>query len=238
MRAPKHGKGLPAMNETALPLGKGLQHKTIASAATAELRRRILSGELAAGTQLRQGALAEELGISRIPLREAFLQLEAEGLVKINAHRGAIVSELTLEEIDELFELRAAIEPMLLQRSAPRLTTKDFARLRSLLDEYTLELRRENVRRWGELNAEFHHLLYRHAERPRAMLLVENFLQECDRHTRIQLSLSGAMERAEDEHRDLLRLCEEQRFEEAVELLRRHVLNVAASLKGFVAASG
>ena len=89
------------MTDDSKRLGKSLEHKTMAAAATAELRRRILEGTLPAGAQLRQSNLAEELGISRIPLREAFLQLEAEGLVRINAHRGAIVSTLTREEVDE-----------------------------------------------------------------------------------------------------------------------------------------
>lgn len=222
------------MSAPAHPIGKGLQHRTIAGAATAELRRRILAGEIVAGAQLRQGALAEDLGISRIPLREAFLQLEAEGLVRIQAHKGAIVAKLTFDEIDELFDLRASIEPGLLRRSAPHLSQDDFQRLHALLDEYTQELRQENVQRWGELNAEFHRQLYRHAGRPRSIALVENFLQECDRHTRIQLSLSGAMERAEDEHRDILRLCETGEFERACDVLRDHILNVAASLKLFI----
>lgn len=226
------------MSETGFPRDqpedRRLQHKTVAGAATAELRRRILQGEIAGGTQLRQGALAAELGISRIPLREAFLQLEAEGLVRINAHKGAVVAELTGDEIDELFELRAAIEPMLLKHSAPLLDEEDYRRLGALLDEYTHEMRTENVPRWGELNTEFHRLLYRHAARPRSIALVANLLQECDRHTRLQLSLSGAMGRAEEEHRLLLTLCREGRISEAAKLLRAHVLHVATSLKSSI----
>lgn len=226
------------MAADAQPIRKGLQHKTLAEAVTAELRRRILDGEIPAGMQLRQGALAEELGTSRIPLREAFLQLEGEGLVKVNAHRGAVVAQLSSEQIDELFELRATLEPLLLRHSAPMLTAEDYSGIDALLDEYTHELRLQNVRRWGELNAAFHRQLYRHARRPRAMALVENFLQECDRHTRIQLSLSGAMERAEEEHRELLRLCRSGQVEQACETLRSHILNVAASLKRFIGQDG
>ncbi|MBS7695972.1 MULTISPECIES: GntR family transcriptional regulator [unclassified Chelatococcus] len=216
--------------------GNVLNHRTMAQGATEELRRRILDGELRSGEQLRQAALAEELGISRIPLREALVQLEAEGLVRINAHRGAVVSELTSEEIDELFDLRAAIEPMLLKRSAPKLSREDFARIRALLDEYDRELDDANVRRWGELNAEFHRLLYQHADRPRSMSLVVNLLQECDRHTRVQLSMTGARSRAEEEHREILRLCEERQFTAAARLLTSHILHVSASLNALARA--
>ena len=99
-------------------VGNEIRHVTMSAAAADKLRRRILDGTLPAGFQLRQDLLAEELGISRIPIREALVQLEAEGLVRIIPHRGAVVSELSLSEIEELFELRALIEPHLLRRSA------------------------------------------------------------------------------------------------------------------------
>lgn len=222
------------MTDDSKRLGKSLEHKTMAAAATAELRRRILEGTLPAGTQLRQSNLAQELGISRIPLREAFLQLEAEGLVRINAHRGATVSTLTREEVDELFELRAAIEPVLLVRSAPHLTSQDYARLHALLDDFSEALHSGDVRRWGEFNAEFHRLLYHRADRPRFMALAANLLQECDRHTRTQLTLTGAMERAEDEHAEILRLCEARRIDAAAALLKDHILHVQRSLQAIV----
>ena len=208
------------------------------AAATAEaLRQRILDGDFPAGHQLRQDALAEEFGVSRIPIREALVQLEAEGLVRIVPHRGAVVSELSVEEIEELFELRALIEPRLLSRSASHLTDEDFAALDRILAEYSAELRARHVARWGELNTEFHARLYSHAARPRSQALVQRFLVECDRHTRLQLSLAGGMERAESEHAELVRLCRAGRKAEACALLRRHILNVGQSLVAFLRAS-
>ena len=111
MTAPAEGEA-PAVR-------KGLGHRTIAAAAADELRRRILDGSYPGGRPLRQDALAEEFRISRIPVREALLQLEAEGLVRILPHRGAIVSELSIEEIEDIFELRALLEPRLLRRPVP-----------------------------------------------------------------------------------------------------------------------
>ena len=218
------------------PIGKGFRHKTMSAAAADELRRRILDGEFPAGFQLRQDVLAEQFGVSRIPLREALVQLEAEGLVKIVPHRGAVVSELSLAEIEELFELRALIEPRLLRRSAARLTAADFEQLRQILDQYSAELRAEHVHRWGEMNTQLHMLLYRHAEQPRSMGLVANLLQECDRHTRLQLSLTDGMERAEREHAEIVRLCADGRIEEASGLLQAHIDNVGRSLLSFLGA--
>jgi Transcriptional regulators len=220
------------------PLRKTVQHRTIAAAVAAELRRRILDGEIPAGSQLRQDALAAEFAVSRIPVREALMQLEAEGLVKIHPHRGAVVPELSLTEIDELFELRLLLEPRLLAASAPRLTDGDYTRLDDILDEYSDELRARHVSRWGELNRAFHLLLYSRADKPRTASIVANLLQDCDRHTRLQLTLTGGMERAEAEHAELVRLCRAGRIDEACELLRAHIENVGRALRRFLEQRG
>jgi DNA-binding GntR family transcriptional regulator len=216
------------------PAQKSLQHRTIAAAVAENLRHRILDGDFKAGFPLRQDALANEFGVSRIPIREALMQLEAEGLVKIHPHRGAIVSELSTEEVQELFELRSLLEPRLLKASARHLTHNDYEKLNHILQEYSAELRANHVRRWGELNTEFHMLLYRHAGKPRALAIVANLLQECDRHTRLQLSLTDGMKRAETEHAELLRLCESGRITDACSLLEMHIEEVGRSLQVYI----
>lgn len=213
---------------------KGLGHTTVASAAADELRRRILDGLYASGMPLRQDALAEEFGISRIPVREALLQLESEGLVRILPHRGAIVSELSVGEVEEIFELRALLEPRLLRQSAPKLTESDFAALRAMVAEFEQALRTGPVGRWGELNTAFHLRLYGAADRPRTLGLVSTLLREADRHTRLQLTYTDGRARAEQEHTELLNLCEAGRYRDACALLRAHIDNVGRTLAGFL----
>ena len=104
----------------------GLAYKTRTEFVVDAIREKILKGEVKAGQPLRQAALAEELDVSRIPVREALLQLEAEGLVKFQAHKGAIVTELNAAHVDELFELRAMLESDLLARSIPNMNPEDF----------------------------------------------------------------------------------------------------------------
>src|SRR5688572_3927025 len=113
-----------------------VQRQTIASQALEALRTQILRGHFPDGEALRQDALARQLGVSRIPIREALRQLEAEGLVTFTPHRGAVVSKLSLEEIDEVFELRAETETGLLRRAIPHLTTEHFKRLDEILIRY------------------------------------------------------------------------------------------------------
>ncbi len=215
---------------SARPAPDRLRHRTMAAAVADSLRQRILNGELPPGVQLRQDALAEEFGISRIPVREALLQLEASNLVKIVPHRGAVVSGLSPEEVEDIFQLRAQLEPQLLVLSAPHLTTSDIQDLHALSREYSHALAAGEVLRWGELNRRFHLDLLRHADRPRSLAIVSGLLQDCDRPTRIQLSNPGDIARAEQEHAQILELCEARKVEAAADLMRAHIEHVGRSL--------
>lgn len=219
-----------ARRTTGLSSPDGLRHRTVSAAVAEALRQRILSGNLAPGFQLRQDALAEEFGISRIPIREALLQLEAGGLVKIVPHRGAVVSGLSVEEIEDVFQLRVSLEPQLLILSARHLTQEDFAELRALRDEYSAALAAGQVEHWGELNRRFHLGLLRHAGRPRSLAIVAGLLQDCDRPTRLQLSVTGDVARADMEHTTILDLCEAGEIVAAANLLRIHVEHAGGSL--------
>ncbi|OCP35180.1 GntR family transcriptional regulator [Ensifer sp. LC163] len=212
-------------------VAKGLKHKTMASAAAEEIRNRIVSGDYPPGSQLRQDGLAEDLGMSRIPIREALVQLESEGLLKILPHRGAIVVQLTADEIEELFNMRLLLEPFLFKRSAPLLTRDDLNALHQIQTRYANSIDKLDMDAWNELNTEFHLCLYRHARSPRIVLTVQTLLAECDRHTRIQLStIHGDREKAVREHAELLRLCEQGAFEEGARLMYEHIDHIRGGL--------
>ena len=198
------------------------------------MRQRILDGFYPEGFQLRQDALAADLGVSRIPVREALTQLEAEGLVRIVPHRGAVVSDLSVDDIEDLFALRTWMEPRLLRRSAPRLTAADHETLQGLLAEYSEAMRTGDPRRWGELNTEFHMLLYSRANHTRSMAIVATLLQASDRYTRIQLSFTDGRKRAEREHAQLASLCRRGKVSEASALLTQHIRHVGKVLADFL----
>lgn len=213
------------------PIGKSMKHKTMAAAAADELRSRIMRGVFSPGQQLRQDTLAAEFGMSRIPVREALFLIEREGLVKILPHRGAIVVQLSADEVDELFNMRVLLEPFLLARSAPHLTANDFKSLNKIQARYVEATNRNNADGWNKVNTEFHLELYKHANSPRILGTVHNLLTECDRHTRIQLlGIEGDQARSVKEHAELLRLCEEQKFPQACDLLRAHIEHIRSGL--------
>lgn len=215
-----------------------LKHRTLSAAIVDRLRQAILAGTYPAGTQLRQDAMAETYGVSRIPVREALFQLEAEGFVRIVPHKGAIVSELSLDEINDVFDLRRLLEPRLLSQSVPRFAEADFAALDAIQVRFETAIAAGDVAQWGVINAEFHMALYTRARQPRTQSIVAALLQTSDRYTRLQLSSTAAMGIAEQEHAELIRQCRAGRFDEASAYLVGHIEAVRADLLRVVARSG
>ncbi len=213
-----------------------LKVRTITGAIFNRLRAEILDGKFLPGAPLKQDLLANSFGVSRIPVREALLQLEAEGLVRIVPHKGAIVTSISRDEIEDVFDLRMLLEPRLLERSAPLLDDDDFDLLGRIQSEFVLAVERGDTARWGALNADLHMALYAKATTPRTMSIVAGLLHTSERYTRIQLSSRVAWERARAEHADLVHLCREGETEAACDLLRRHIDTVRHDLAGLVEA--
>lgn len=211
-----------------------LQRQTVASMTLDAIRDGILHGAYTEGEPLRQDALADELGVSRIPIREALRQLETEGLVTFNPHRGAIVSSLSLAEIEEVFDLRASIEPDLMRRAMPRLTSHQLDQADDVLDRYAVALRTGDVAKWGELNWQFHASLYAPAERPITMSIVQRLHQQSDRYLRMQLALTHGETRANEEHRAIAAAARAHDTKRACQLLRDHVAGAGRSLIVFL----
>jgi len=216
---------------TVLPI----QRQTLTSMTLSALRERILHGTYPEGEPLRQDALAEELGVSRIPVREALRQLEAEGLVTFNPHRGAVVSTLSLGEIEELFELRSQIETELLRRAMPNVTIEAVTRAKEILDAYETALRNGEVASWGTMNWQFHSTIYAPANRPFTMGVAQKLHQQCDRYLRMQLALTHGETRANDEHRGILAAVKKRDAKRAVQLLRDHIVGAGVALRDFLA---
>jgi DNA-binding GntR family transcriptional regulator len=207
-----------------------IQRQTIASMTITALRERILRGDYPDGEPLRQDAIADELGVSRIPVREALRQLEAEGLVTFSPHRGAVVSTLSLEEIDELFELRADIETDLLRRAIPKMTPEQLDRATEVLDEFQEALGASEASRWGPLNWHFHAALYAPANRNFTMGVLQKLHQHSDRYFRMQVLLAHGGIRANDEHRAIVAAVARKDVKGATQLMQSHILGAGASL--------
>lgn len=208
--------------------------QTVASMTLEALRDGILHGTYPEGEPLRQDAIADDLGVSRIPIREALRQLEAEGLVTFTPHRGAVVSTLSLAEIDEVFSLRADIEADLLRRALPRLSADDIARADAILDGYDRALTTGDVGNWGAFNWQFHATLYAPAARPVTMGIVQRLHQHADRYLRMQLALTHGESRAATEHRAILAAVRHRDGRRATQLLKQHITGAGRRLLDFL----
>jgi DNA-binding GntR family transcriptional regulator len=211
-----------------------IRRQTITTLTLEALRERILRGDYPEGSPLRQDALAADLGVSRIPVREALRQLEAEGLVTLSPHHGATVSTLSIGEVRELFEIRALIETDLLRRAIPHLSPADLDRADEILERYETAFRAGDVATWGELNWQFHAVLLTPAGRPLSMGLVESLQNQSDRYIRLQLSLSSAQSRANYEHHSIVDAIREGDTDRACALLSAHINDAGLSLLDFL----
>jgi DNA-binding GntR family transcriptional regulator len=210
-------------------------YKTRTQLVVETLREKILSGEFKAGESLRQAALATELNVSRIPVREALLQLEGEGLVVFEPHKGATVTELNAKHVDELFELRAMLEGNLLAASLPLLTSEKLEEASDILAQLDKALGKENAANtWSALNSRYHNCLYSAANRPQTQDLVNTLNKNADRYIRMHLLWAGGISKAGPEHNQLLAYCKTGDIDEAVGVLKHHILSSRDEIKAFL----
>lgn len=212
------------------PAGR-LIRRTAVDLVTDELRSRILSGALAPGVALRQEALAEELGVSRIPLREAIRVLSSEGLVDVLPHRGAYVSMLSGSEVEEFFELRSRLEPWLMEIAATQIDAADLDRAEAMVTRMDTA----DDSQWGQLNWQFHELLYRGANRPQALDIVRTLHEKSERYFRFQIVHPTIRQQAHQEHMNIVSLCRQRNAAGAREALEAHIAEAATQILSIVA---
>ena len=205
-------------------------HKTRTQLVVEAIREKILSGDIKAGEPLRQAALAEELNVSRIPIREALLQLEAEGLVNFEPHKGATATILSSAQVDEVFDLRALLEADLLKYSIPHLTADDFTEAEDIIEQME-NVDKDAKNSSGDLNYRFHNILYSKANRPQTAELADALIKNSLRYVRMHLMLAGGGDTAQNEHRELLQLCQHGELKKACKFLQKHIIKAKNDIK-------
>lgn len=153
-----------------------------------KLRNAIIDGSLPSGTALRQQELATLFGVSRMPVREALRQLEAQSLLRVETHKGAVVAPLITEDAVDAYALRILLESEALRLSIPLLDADDLAAAASYIEQLEVETDFGQI---GRLNRMFHLSLYAKTHNKRLMRLVEEGLNEEERFLRFNLSAMG-----------------------------------------------
>jgi DNA-binding GntR family transcriptional regulator len=195
------------------------------------LREAILRGIFQEGQSLRQDEIAAQFGVSRIPVREALRQLEAEGLVTLQLNRGATVSALSPAEAQEICEIRSALETTAIQLAIPQLTESDLEKATLILDATN---QTTDTARWATLNWEFHAALYTPANRPRLLTMIKTLHVNIDRYVRLQMEKMNYLEKSQKEHSQLLDACRQRDAKAAAKVLKRHIDTAGEQLVAYL----
>jgi len=195
------------------------------------LRSAILDGRLAPGRALRQQELATLFGVSRMPVREALRQLEAQSLLQVVAHKGAVVAPLIGEDAVDTYALRVILESEALRQSIPLLDADDIALARGYIKQLEKETRHAEI---GRLNRLFHMSLYHKASNKKLLRLIEIELNEEERFLRFHLSSMGLGKLTQDDHNGLVDAANDKSVDDAINVLERHLNTAAKTIKAYL----
>ena len=185
------------------------------------LRERILRGELPSGHRIKIGAVAEEFGVSIIPVREALRMLEADHLIDILPRRSPIVSGISADEALEISAIRLALEPLALAEAIPRMTGETIGKGGRILEDYG---KCSDPWEQVELNRRFHLVLYEPCGKRRLMKIISDQYDGMTRCTQVLVIRSSMpVDRSVAEHAEILRACEAKDLERATAMLRSHL---------------
>ena len=178
-----------------------LQRLTTSEALAREIRAGIQRGEFPLGSRLRQADVAERFGVSTTPVREAFSLLQAEGLLRIDPHRGAFVFSPSEKDVSEYYEIREVLEDLAISLAVERITNDVLREVGSLHDEMR---ETDDPTRWSELNNRFHLRIYGAAERPRLCGIIMNLREASSAYLQMCLAAGGRKIGADHEHASIL----------------------------------
>ena len=190
------------------------------------VRQALIRGDYQPGAWLRQDDLAAELGVSKIPVREALQRLAAASLVTFEPNRGAMVRPLASADAEEIFSLRLAVEPELMRRAIGRQTIVDLATA-----ELTLSTRSGSL---TEANWQFHRALYDAARWPRALTMVETLHAAVAPYVLLYTASLGGAAHSDAEHHALLDHCRAADARSADRVLRGHIRAAADALARYL----
>lgn len=197
--------------------------RTMSSQLTVRLRDRILAGQYAPGSPLLQDTIAAEFGVSKIPVREALVQLQGEGLVDIFAHRGFQVRPISAAEFSEVFQLRLEIEPAAVAAGARKASPHDRAAARTALDRLNESLAAGDLANSGNLNRAFHLALIVPRRQPVTTEILSRLHTLSQRYVQMHLSPRGRVKRAIREHAALYQAWANGKLREASALTLAHI---------------
>ncbi|MDD7769972.1 GntR family transcriptional regulator [Suipraeoptans intestinalis] len=189
------------------------------------LRQAILKGELKPGERLMEVKLANKLGVSRTPIREAIRKLELEGLVLMIPRKGAEVAEITEKSLRDVLEVRKALEELAVQLACDKITEEEIQQLREAAREFQKSLQSGDITRVAEADVQFHDILYMATDNQKLVQLLNNLREQMYRYRVEYLKNDEAYPVLTREHEDIIRHISRRDKEKATEVMCRHIDN-------------
>ncbi|OWW21040.1 phosphonate utilization associated transcriptional regulator [Noviherbaspirillum denitrificans] len=201
-----------------------LQQYSLPALVQKEIERQIIAGELTAGSKLNEVAFAERLGVSRGPVREAFRALEATGLVRQEKNKGVVVRQISVEEADEIYEVRSALDELVGRKLAEVITDAQVAELRSLLGRMDDKVAQKDVDGYAALNLQFHDTLVTMTGNRKLLDTYRRLVNELTLYRRTALAQKGTLPVSTREHHEIVDTIATRNPDAAGQIMRSHAM--------------
>ena len=187
------------------------------------LRRAILKGELEPGERLMEIALANKLGVSRTPIREAIRKLELEGLVVMIPRKGAEVARITEKDLRDVLEVRTSLEKLAIELACDRITEDDIYDLKLACKNFEESFGKDDLTTIAEKDVAFHDIIFRSTKNARLIQILNNLREQMYRYRLEYLKDTQSHDRLVEEHQRIVDAIIDKNKEEAVRLIQEHI---------------
>lgn len=198
------------------------------------LRQAILRGELKPGERLMEIQLANKLGVSRTPIREAIRKLELEGLVLMIPRKGAEVAEITEKNMLDVLEVRKALEELSVQLACDRISKGQIEELKVAAKEFQQVLKSGDVTRIAEADVKFHDIIFAATDNQRLISLLNNLREQMYRFRVEYLKQKDCYPKLMEEHELIIEMIEKRKKKEASEIIGKHIDNQASTVSDVI----
>jgi DNA-binding GntR family transcriptional regulator len=230
----RHDSGVDDLD---LDEGQPLAFRTKAQAVYEQLRDWIVHGRLAPGDSVDQERLADTMKVSRMPLRQALMRLESDGLIERQPHRTAVVTGLSPSDIRDIYGARSVLEGLLAEEGAKAADERRLDRMTQTYEEMAAAVRDGDSEAFVRLDRRFHLLLYRASGRPRTIEMLEQLRSVSERYVHYYAAYTAAAVQSLDEHHAILQACQADRYHTVRDLTEQHLVRSAKELLALVTAS-
>ena len=189
------------------------------------LRQAILRGELKPGERLMEVQLANKLGVSRTPIREAIRKLELEGLVLMIPRKGAEVAQITEKSLRDVLEVRGALEKLAVELACDKMTNEQFVELKEAAQSFKDNVNEKDVTKIAERDVKFHDIIYMSTDNQRLIQLLSNLREQMYRYRVEYLKDTEVFPQLIEEHEEIINALEKRDKKEAMAIMCRHIDN-------------